>query len=118
MQKEDKIVKPEESLGDPFALDQGESKEDTQGEPEVTSENEPNIVFVGDGEPTTKIVNGMETYKLPKVDVQADVETVPAEKEGESETTVYKGKPFYHKNADQIVQLFPDMYKKFVKKGS
>lgn len=52
--------------------------------------------FVGD--PPTKIQNGMDSYKLPAKELQLDG-------------------PFYHKNADQIVQLFPDLYKRYVKKG-
>lgn len=85
---------------------------DETGKDEVVETGpEPNIVFVGEGEPTTKINDGMSTYKLPKVADQADVEETEKGK-------TYKGKPFYHKNAGNIVQLFPDMYKHFVKKGS
>jgi hypothetical protein len=96
----------------------GSSDDNSDESENVISENEPNIIFVGDGVPTTKINDGMVTYKLPKVDVQADVETIPPSKEGEVETKVYTGKQFYHENAGAIIQLFPDQYKRFVKKGS
>lgn len=76
-----------------------------------------NIVFVGDGEPITKINNGMETIKLPPVVQQAIVKTIAPEKENEVETIKYTGIPFFHKNAGAIIQLFPNQYKRFVKKG-
>lgn len=51
-----------------------------------------------DGDPPRVIQNGMDTYKLPAKETQL------------------KG-PFYHKHANQIVLLFPELYKRYVKKG-
>ena len=74
---------------------------------------EPNIIFVG-GEkaPFTKINNGMDTIKLPSAEVQATVE-----EDKETKLKLYKGIPFYHKDASAIVTLFPLYYKHFKKKG-
>lgn len=95
----------------------GEDQSGNESEESATAAPEPNIIFVGEGEPVTKINNGMETIKLPAVAVQADEETVPPQKEGEVETKKFVGKPFYHKQAGAIIQLFPGEYKRFVKKG-
>lgn len=79
---------------------------------------EPNIIFVGDGEPMTKINNGMETIRLPKAEEQVNFVMVASEKENDdTETKENTGIPFFHKKAGTIIQLFPDQYKRFVKKG-
>lgn len=86
-------------------------------EPAQIPEFEPNIIFVGDGDPITRINNGMDTIVLPAVDVQQKITKVPSSKEGEPKVEKAVSVPFYHKQAGTIVQLFPDQYKRFVKKG-
>ena len=83
------------------------AEDDEQSEPDASQK--PNIMFVGkekvvtvtDGEsqsemkprtPPTHIQNGMEKIKLPGRETQL-------------------AGPFYHKQADTIVQLFPQFYK-------
>ena len=78
---------------------------------QVNKGPEPNIIFVGKSEPRSKINNGMETYKLPKVEDQATVTEEEYREGSPALVKVYTGKPFYHKNAGQIVQLFPEEYK-------
>lgn len=88
------------------AANEPEVAEDTEGSEDEDEEDStataapslaPNIMHVGDEIPLTKINNGMETIKLPKVEDQQ--------------------KPFYHKKAGTIVALFSDQYKHYVKKG-
>ena len=86
-----------------------QEQEDQAAELEST-DKEANIVFVGEGEPLTKINDGMESYKLPSIEDQVSVT-------GEGDDVKTTGKPFFHKNAGAIIQLFPDQYKRFVKKG-
>lgn len=81
-------------------------------EQKAATQQDPNIIYVGEFEPFTKINNGMTTIRLPKAADQA--ETGVDEKTGE---TTYKGIPFYHKDAGTIVALFPTHYKLFKKKG-
>lgn len=115
-----------------------EGFESQETEVENTEEKgpDPNVVFVGkDAEKVFKHYrDGMgPTYKLPPVADQLRVETYPEMKkekviaEDETETTVEVptgkeltnviGIPFYHEQAGQLVTLFPDLYKPFVKKG-
>lgn len=89
----------------------------------IDNKPEPNIIFVGNGEPLTKINNGAEVIKLPKIEEQAEITEEPAEStkdrtydEGVT-VTKYKGKPFYHEKASTIVQLFGGHYKFFKPKG-
>lgn len=82
----------------------------------------PNIVHVGNHHPITKINNGMSTIKLPSAEDQADKQEIPAEFDADGKLVkeaqiIYKGKPFYHKKAGVIRQLFPDQYKEFTEKG-
>lgn len=55
-----------------------------------------NIIFVGDGEPTTAY-HGAFSVELPDPETQR--------------------KGFYHPQARSIIQQFPKKYKKFVRKG-
>lgn len=122
----------------PRIPEDAKSQESESGVEATPVENgpDPNVVFVGkDAEKAFKHYrDGMgPTYKLPGVDKQLNVETYPEMKKEKSvaedgtetsvevptgeELTKVIGIPFYHEQASQLVTLFPDLYKPFVKKG-
>jgi len=93
-----------------------EEVEEAPEAPEATEGQEPNIVFVGKlkDEVQTKLSYGYGTIKLPKVEEQADIQK---ETKDDQEIETAKGKPFYHKDANAIIQGTQGLYKAFKAKG-
>jgi hypothetical protein len=91
--------------------------EETEEAPAAPAEGQaPNIIFVGKlkDQVQTKLSYGYGMIKLPKVEEQADIET--EEKDG-VETHKAKGKPFYHEEANAIIQGTQGLYKAHKAKG-
>ena len=95
---------------DPPKLDDTNLKEGEGKDVELLSTPEPNIIFVGNGEPLTKINDGMSTYVLPSPGEQLITK-------GDGDNAKVIGKPFYHKNAGNIIRLHRGLYKHFKRKG-
>lgn len=90
------------------ALSEGEDETVDETEEPDTS-NKPNIMFVG-REPVTRIVDGKSTTDMiprqPPTHIQNGMDKINLP----SRETQLDG-PFYHKQADTIVNLFPTLYK-------
>lgn len=97
----------------------GEAKQDSEQEAKAaevagTNTPEPNIVFIGKGEPPTSMNIGMlPKIKLPKVEEQISKRVID-EETGKTET---KAVPFYHEHAALIIGTFSTLYKRFKPKG-
>jgi hypothetical protein len=87
-----------------------EQEVQTAGEPP-----KPNIIYIGENEPPTSMNSGM-LKKIKIGDVDQQVEKVEDEKEKRGFR--YKGKPFYHEQANVIIHTFSSLYKEFKQKGS
>lgn len=95
-----------------------EVEQDSQQEAEAAEVQdagpEPNMIFIGKGEPPTSMNIGMlPKIKLPKVEEQITSRVIN-EETGETET---KAVPFYHEHAALIIGTFSSLYKRFKPKG-
>jgi hypothetical protein len=71
-------------------------KENTKVEKKPAMEkNEPNIAFIGEGDPLLRITTPTGSVDLPEK----------------------QDKPFYHEQAADVIRVFPHLYKHVTKKG-